>query len=247
MSGNPVAVVGNETVASGLKDARNYHRWMMSLVSSHVGHRVLDVGGGTGNHLELLLELADTLAVLDISAASLDLLKRRTSGAGKQLDFIQGDICDEATAQQAVRYAPETITCFDVLEHIKDDARALRQMYQILHPQRGTIILKVPAHPFLYGSMDHLGGHHRRYTRAALSSRLAEAGFRVVECSHVNAIGAVAWLITGRVIRPRRLSAPSVNWQIRVFDRYVVPLQRRIEAWTGTPFGQSLIAVGEAR
>ena len=33
--------------------------------------------------------------------------------------------------------------------------------------------------------------------------------------------------------------------QIRIFDRYCVPVMRRIESWLAPPFGQSLFAVLE--
>ena len=42
----------------------------------------------------------------------------------------------------------------------------------------GNIVVFVPALPSLYGTMDEVSGHHRRYRRAELSAVFAAAGWR---------------------------------------------------------------------
>ena len=51
---------------------------------------------------------------------------------------------------------------FEVLEHIDDDALALKQWREYLRPS-GWLLLSVPAHQDQYGAADELVGHYRRY------------------------------------------------------------------------------------
>jgi SAM-dependent methyltransferase len=75
---------------------------------------------------------------------------------------------------------------FDVLEHIEDEAAALRQVHLLLKPG-GRLFLTVPAYQFLYSADDTAAGHFRRYTISGLSHALAGSGFRVGFVSYMFA------------------------------------------------------------
>ena len=84
---------------------------------------------------------------------------------------------------------PATISAagmFDVLEHIEDEAAALRQVRTLL-TSKGRLYLTVPAYSFLFSAADAAAGHYRRYTLSGLSSVLAAAGFRVEFASYIFA------------------------------------------------------------
>ena len=72
----------------------------------------------------------------------------------------------------------DVVGAFDVLEHIKDDAAALQQMFQAAKPG-GGVILTVPQHRFLWSSVDEYSFHERRYTRTQLRKKVERAGFNV--------------------------------------------------------------------
>jgi len=63
----------------------------------------------------------------------------------------------------------------------------------------------------------------------------------------LNAAGALAWYVHGRVLRTRNLNARSVESQAMLFDRVAVPVVRRLERLVRPPFGQSLILVAQAQ
>jgi SAM-dependent methyltransferase len=75
---------------------------------------------------------------------------------------------------------------FDVLEHIEDDAAALRQVHCLLRPG-GQLFLTVPAYPALFSEDDRLAGHFRRYTLASLTRVLAGSGFEIRFASYMFA------------------------------------------------------------
>lgn len=67
---------------------------------------------------------------------------------------------------------------FDVLEHIEDDAGALRAWAAWLKPG-GALLLSVPARMKLWTAGDEWAGHFRRYERDQLVELLHRSGFEI--------------------------------------------------------------------
>lgn len=130
-----------------------------------------------------------------------------------------------------------------MFEHIQNDETAFRNAAMLLKPG-GRLVLVLPAHQALFGSMDMLAGHHRRYDRNLAVDRLTGAGLVPERLKYVNLVGAIGWFINNRLIRHKKLSSTPINMQIKLFDRFVVPLLRILEKDRNMPFGQSLICVG---
>ena len=59
--------------------------------------------------------------------------------------------------------------CLDVIEHIDDDLRALRELHRVVRPG-GTLLVTVPAYQWLWSEHDVINHHKRRYTRKTLSA-----------------------------------------------------------------------------
>jgi SAM-dependent methyltransferase len=217
--------------------ARNYFAWQSRLASRELGRRVVEVGCGVGNFTATLLD-RDVVIAVDNDPDCLDRLRDRFPNQ-PNLHAIAGDASDDAFLEVA-RFRPDSCVCLNVLEHIEDDERALRNMAAVLAPD-GVVVLLVPAFPSLHGPIDGNLGHWRRYRRSGLA-RLAEAaGLRLRRAHYMNIAGFFGWWINARVLRRDTQSAG----QIEVFDRFVVPLLSRLEDAVPPPFGQSLFAVME--
>ena len=103
--------------------------------------------------------------------------------------LIRGDVCDVS-----FRKPFDLVLLCDVLEHVDDDAAALENIHGFLKPA-GTLLLTVPAHPFLWSDFDEAAGHRRRYTRSELECRLLRAGFSVDYLTHFMApVLPLVWL-----------------------------------------------------
>jgi SAM-dependent methyltransferase len=126
--------------------------------------------------------------------------------------------------------------CFNVLEHIADHAAALSQFQAVLRPG-GRLLLLVPAHPTLYGAIDRVVGHERRYTVDAVRRLLEQSGFAHEIVRYVNPVGAVGWLVASRFVRSHTVPAAP----LRVYDRFVPAL--RLLDRAHLPFGLSVWAV----
>jgi SAM-dependent methyltransferase len=218
--------------------ATNYFAWQGRVMTRELGRRVVEIGCGAGNFTGILLRERAVLAV-DKEPGCIEQLRSR-HGAVPQLQLLT---CDWETPDwerellpHLKAFRPDSCVCLNVLEHIEDDAEALRRMAAIL-PDGGVIVLMVPAFPFLYGEIDRRLGHYRRYTRESVRRLVDAVGLRVARLHYMNAIGFFGWWANAHVFKREAQSAA----QIGVFDRYVVPLSSRMEKLIAPPFGQSLV------
>ena len=69
----------------------------------------------------------------------------------------------------------DSVMAFEVLEHIKDDGKALARWRRCLKPG-GRLIISVPAHQSKWDASDVWAGHFRRYEKSQLKSLLGALG-----------------------------------------------------------------------
>ena len=135
-------------------------------------HAFLEIGCGTGFVLAGIAGAMPQLAMhaSEISSSGLPYAAGRVPRA----EFFQMDA-------RAIPYAGhfDIIGLFDVLEHIKDDARVLAQAHRALR-HGGGLMITVPQHRFLWSQYDEHAHHVRRYGARELRARLLQAGFRIV-------------------------------------------------------------------
>lgn len=72
----------------------------------------------------------------------------------------------------------DLVCAFEVLEHVPDDAAALRTFADHLAPE-GRILLSMPAHRDRFGPWDDRVGHLRRYDRVDVVDLVDRAGLRL--------------------------------------------------------------------
>jgi SAM-dependent methyltransferase len=219
--------------------AANYFAWQHRLVAKELGQRVIEIGCGIGNFTRTLLDREAVIAV-DIEPGCIERLKQRFPDQTNLHSLTCNLIAPEFI--QLASFHPDSCVCLNVLEHIEDDREALQRMASVLTPN-GIIVLLVPAFPSLYGPIDKHLGHHRRYTRESIS-KLAEAtGLQVRTSHYMNAIGFFGWWTNAHILKREAQS----ETQIGFFDRYIVPLESRLENLIKPPFGQSIFAVLKKR
>ena len=217
----------------GMSAVPHFNRWMGDTVRPHVGARVLEVGAGIGNLTRTLLP-RDYYTVSDVNPHYLDFLRNFAEGK-PYMDVRRVDLtCRDDFLALAGRY--DTAICLNVLEHVEDEAGALQNIRLALEPGGRAIIL-VPQNPSLYGTLDEVLGHKRRYTRAGLRATIEAQGFHVDQTLDFNRATTPAWQMNGQLLKRRHFSKPQLKavnlltWLFRRLDS-VLPWQ-----------GASLIAV----
>jgi len=128
------------------------------------------------------------------------------------------------------------VLCFSELDTLEDDTEALQALVDMLQPG-GAAVLLLPAHPILLGSLDRSLGRMRRYDRGEVRRLIRDAGLDADSIRPVNAVGAVAWFVAGRLLRLKRVG----QGQVRLF-RLVLPLVR-LERYLPPLFGLSWLVV----
>jgi len=212
--------------------AENYQSWLYDLAEPHLGATCLEIGSGRGD-LTGQLARGRRLDATDVSEQFVALLERRFAGS----DNVTVRCLDMATFAPRERY--DTIVMMNVLEHIEDDATALKTLREALNPG-GRIVLYVPAFMLLYSDFDREIGHYRRYRKKELRQLVERAGYDVVDSRYVNSLGAVGWFVYSRVLGRK----PSDQLTVSACDRIVVPMVRRVEGKIRPPFGLSVLVVG---
>ncbi len=149
------------------------------------GKRVLDVGCGIGTFSEKI-----SRAGYGVTAADCALAPKKT-GRERKWKFVRANILD---SKAFAKNSFDAIISLDVLEHIKEDEKALSRMNSIIRPG-GALVITVPAFPALYSKLDAKIGHCRRYTRKELEEKLLGAGFEVEKIFYWNFLGLFGWAL----------------------------------------------------
>jgi glycosyltransferase involved in cell wall biosynthesis/SAM-dependent methyltransferase len=100
----------------------------------------------------------------------------------------------------------DLVCAFEVLEHIEDDAAAVKEWASRLRAG-GWLLLSVPAYQRRYGPADELVGHFRRYDPDALVTLLGSCGFGETEVRHYGFPLGYALEAGRNMIGRRRLAA----------------------------------------
>jgi SAM-dependent methyltransferase len=231
---------GAATMGPAMAAMRAYPRYLYELLAPALGRRILEIGVGHGNYTEWLLERGDVLGV-DIDEPCLAVARERFGPRGLQTERM--DLSDPVSIAACAWFAPDSVVCVNVLEHIQDDDAALRGLAAIVTTS-GTLGLIVPAHQALYGRMDAEAGHFRRYSRHEVGELLARSGWCVESCRYVNALGAAGWWWHNRVRHKAGLKDAAVNRQMLAGDRWLPRVARWTDPLLGRVCGLSVAAIG---
>jgi SAM-dependent methyltransferase len=204
--------------------------------------RILDLGCGTGTMLGHLRAFGDAEGA-EADQRAVELCRRRGEGRVRLLESDKLPFREDSF---------DVLTALDVLEHIDDDAGAMREVARVLRPG-GIFLATVPANPWMWGPQDEISHHFRRYRARELRRRIVDANLSLMRLTHFNSIlfGPIAAVRLARRLRPRpaevrsdfELTAegPMNDLLARLFALESGWLRRR-----NLPFGVSLLAVARA-
>ncbi|PTY08571.1 hypothetical protein DB347_03060 [Opitutaceae bacterium EW11] len=220
-----------------MSKARNYLAWQFKLVEPYVFGDVLEVGGGIGNFTTWLAKRSRTVVSIEPNAFCFSRLSRSVQGISNV--EVHSCVAEELESKLGKTVRFDAIVCMNVMEHIADD-RALCLTFSRLLKHGGNAVIQVPALPFLFGRIDQLLGHYRRYTKSAARDLFTSSGLQPTRLRYFNFPGVWAWWWNAHVTK----SVSQSDFQIGVFDRGIVPWLAALEAAIPPPIGQCLLAVG---
>ena len=201
---------------------------------------VLEVGAGSGSFSSSISAVASRLVSVEPNEKFHKELNQKLLGVENAESFL-GTLSDYVarTKEHNAERKFDRVMYTHVLEHITDDVSELRLAKDQLHPD-GKAIVVVPSMPRLYGSVDSLAGHVRRFTMRELKTVAEISGFEIESIQYFNPIAIAPYWMLYRLFGVKSVG----SGQLGTYDRVIVPFAYKI-MWilNGRIPGINLIAV----
>jgi len=223
---------GSQTL-NVMSKATWYNRWLLSLIRPYLKDDILEVGTGIGNFTQMLADYGE-VTTIDVDVQYINKVKQEY---GNRIKVGRGDIEIGDYFFNKINF--DSIVCLNVLEHIKDDRKAIKNMYELLN-KGGYLILLVPANKFLFSDFDKNLGHYRRYSIKEIKSVLEESEFGIRNLRYINWWAAIGWFVFMKILKVNKMPENPVG----IFDKlgkiFLFP-----EKIVKLPFGLSILAVAK--
>ncbi len=204
---------------------------------------ICDIGCGAGAMMPVLSKHGNVWGIESSSIAIETCLRRG----------LRNVILAESEELPFRNSSLDALALFDVIEHIDDDDKVLRECQRVCR-KNATIIVSVPAYQFLMSPNDIVADHKRRYSRRVLVAKLRRSGFRTTKATYYNTFLfplICAFIMTRKAFW--RLSGATVTKEVKGNISYKVPeainalllailtLESKMIRKLSFPFGHSLV------
>jgi len=203
------------------------------------GSALWDIGGGSGIVARFLMSRDVDVVLVEPSAG----------GAKIARDRGVSSLCATLEQLRLPGACLPAVGMFDVLEHLDDRAKTLREIERVLLPG-GYLLLTVPALQTLWSDSDVAAGHYVRYNRRFIRAELERHDFEILRLGYFFAL-TVLPLFAMRAI-PYRLGFrkpiaddETLGASGGIVGRFAAWLERTLAM--RTPVGSSLLVVARKR
>jgi SAM-dependent methyltransferase len=212
---------------------------------------VLDIGCGSGRHTAAALDRNAGLVVGadanrgDLKDAHARLCLHESMGRRGRWALTCADITHLPFAEERF----DVVICSEVLEHIHEDRRAMRETVRVLK-KGGLLAASVPRRwpekiCWMLSREYHRseGGHIRIYDRRGLVQRIQSCGVIHTHTHYAHSLHAPFWWL-------KCLLGPSRNrlWPVKLYHRFLTwdmmkrpTLTRSLDHWLNPVLGKSLV------
>jgi SAM-dependent methyltransferase len=190
---------------------RNRIEYIYNLINPQKNEKILNIGVSNIPEIEMMIEGKVKECV------TIDIDKKKLAGAEKFLKKTKLMHCDLTVSPPLKENYFDTIVIIEVLEHLKNDEKALTWIHKSLK-KGGKIIVGVPNdHILHYFNPVKYAEHERHYSNALIRERIEEAGFKIV---HFNLVENIFLLI---------------NLYIHLFNKFILRRQRPFQTFKRSP------------
>ena len=189
--------------------------------------KILDLGCGSGYIGESYVNDNDVLFA-DINEEELKKVKS------------ENKIKVDALKMPFKKNSFELVFCSDVLEHIKEDKKVLKNIYNILK-ENGRAVITLPAYSRFYGHHDKLIGHYRRYDKKEFSQMVKEIGFKVEYVKYNSWSMFFPWLVNQKYAKSNKTYIGKSKLETKI--TWLLDLISWVDSFVKMPFGIGLMFV----
>jgi len=202
--------------------------------------QILEAGCGPGGNLAMLQRFGEVCAIEPDEAS-------RTYAAEQSGVEVRGGFLPQSAPDFGKAF--DLVACFDVIEHVPDDAGAVARLADYLKAG-GYMIATVPANAWMWSDHDVAHHHKRRYALPAFRKLFEDAGLIIRRASHFNTllfppIAAVrlAKTAAGRTGGDETMPPAPLNSVLKA----VFGAERALLAGADLPFGVSILLIAQRR
>ena len=153
--------------------------------------RILDAGCGSGGVTTRLLRKGYNVVACDMDEESI----RQGLATGRLKDVHRLDVAQLPFEDNSF----DLVVCSEVLEHVPDDAQALRSLLRVA---KRDVLFSVPAHMYLWTQSDTTLGHRHRYSKADVRALIGKAGAGIVKVHAYGIMPAAGTLAYKALSKP---------------------------------------------
>jgi 2-polyprenyl-3-methyl-5-hydroxy-6-metoxy-1,4-benzoquinol methylase len=193
-------------------------RLILNQFDDLLGKKILEIGAGLGQISTMLVKDGRSVTSLEPDPKLCKQLEISTQSLGVR--SFPSTLNEALSSNQiSIDEKFDSVVIINVLEHIENDIQELQIAKDVLNPD-GKIIIFVPAMPSLYGSMDAISGHFRRYRRSELEAVIRAAGLQTESIRYFDPIGVLPYWLSYRVLNRQTLGTSSVV----LYDKVIIPM-----------------------
>jgi SAM-dependent methyltransferase len=205
------------------------------------GLRILNVGAATGRSTEFLQPFGA------VSSVEYDGPSYQYCRDVLKLDIVQASITDLPFENDSF----DLVCCFDVIEHVEDDAKGIQELVRVCKPG-GTVFLTTSAYMSLWSDHDRLNHHFRRYLMQEIAGHFDPSKGSPTRRTYYNTLlFPPIWLVRmlQRLLPKKRdeeLKPDNEFLQSPLTDRVfgaIFSLERWLLRFMNFPFGVSIMVV----
>jgi SAM-dependent methyltransferase len=216
--------------------ADKLNNWMFETIQSFCSGAILEVGSGIGNISQYFVRSKSDITVSDLRENYREILKSKFKLEDEKvlnLDIV--DLNFEVNSKHLLNKF-DSIFSLNVVEHIKDDDLAIKNMVKLLKPG-GNLVILVPAYQALYNQFDVTLEHYRRYNKLSLTNLMSKYG-EIKKSFYFNAVGTLGWWVSGKLFKNKMIP----EGEMKLYNQ-LVPIIKLVDKVTFNRFGLSVICV----
>lgn len=233
MSTKEIDLEGLETL-SVIEKANKFNKWMYETIKPYSKGRILEIGCGIGNISEFFINDNFDIVLSDLRDNYIEIVKNKFTNEVIKIDLVDVDF---ETKHKDLIGTFDTVFALNVVEHIKDDHKAIENCKKLLKNQ-GHLIILVPAYQTLFNNFDVELEHYRRYTQKSLKQLIKANQLNIIKTFSFNVIGILGWFVSGSILKKKTIP----EGQMGLFNT-LVPVFKLADILTFKKIGLSVICI----